>query len=174
MSFDEALQPFVGYRYDENGYVDVSGKVRNRALGCSGFATAVLYRLQNGENWLDIYKDDAKAGKWPYRWYGDAIAAHFQLGAAIQISPAQVADQSETRRLVDEKVLKSGGLYFFNVRNGRAGHVGFVRLNSDGKFEQWNYSGLKAYRGLGRGDFRKWKSASQYRDRPVELYLIPE
>jgi len=130
--------------------------------------------MQNGDEWLKIYQADAKAGKWPHRWYGDEIAAHFKLGPAIETSAADIDDAARIKKLVGEKTLVAGGLYFFNVRNGKEGHVGFVRVSENGGLEQWHYSGLKSYHGLATGDFRKWKDSTVYKDRPVDLYLVPE
>jgi len=174
MSFEQASKPFSGYRYSRYGYVSSTGQVTKGRLGCSGYATAVLYRMQNGNEWLKAYQADAKAGRWPYQWYGDRIAAFFKLAAAIEVSAADIDDPAHIRAMVDDKTLVAGGLYFFNVRNGKEGHVGFVRVGQDGELQQRQYSGLESYRGLATGDFRHWKDSTIYKDSPVQLYLVPE
>src|SRR5262249_47005817 len=130
--------------------------------------------MENGDSWKQVYQADIKTNQWPHRWYGDAIAAHFHLGPAVEASADDLLDSAKTRKLLDEKKLNPEGLYFFNIRRGIEGHVGFIRVRADGELEQWQYSGLNTYRGLATGDFRKWKSASKYDKQPVELYLVPE
>ena len=43
------------------------GKVQNKGLGCSGYATAVLYRMLNGKKWKEKYKEDWDDGHRPHQ-----------------------------------------------------------------------------------------------------------
>jgi hypothetical protein len=61
LSFDDLVGIYKGFRYDFNGYVSTSGGDNGSVtpgigLGCSGFASVILQRLQSREQWKGKYK----------------------------------------------------------------------------------------------------------------------
>ncbi len=188
MSFEKAAKPYSDYGYGKTGYVDFDGKVKyglksvdkdNKEriekkeaswLGCSAYASIVLHRMRYGygNDWAKNYSLEV------HKWFGDQIALHFGLKGPVKLSPAMGQSKNTVAQEVTAGRLKNDGLYFFNVRKEEEGHVGFIRIRKDGSLEQWHYSGMKAYKGLATGDFRKWYNRSRYKRSDVELYLIPE
>ncbi len=147
MTLKEAMTPFHGYAYNFNGHVDSSGEVVQGGLGCSGFVSAVLHRMQHGKDWLKSFNPKV------HQLYGDQIAKTFSLPPAGQLDSKTLSNPSALRAKIASGEMKADGLYMFNVRNGQAGHVGFVRVKADGTLEQAQYSGLQAYNGLATGNF---------------------
>jgi hypothetical protein len=168
LSFPKAADPFTKAKYNKDGYVDKSGRIRNGGLGCSAYTSVVLHRMRHGKGWQKPYSLKV------HQWYGDRIAKHFGLKQAGRFSAKTLLNGASTKQLVATGKLKANILYVFNVRKGKQGHVGFVRVKADGKMIQSHYSGLPRYQGLATGDFRIWLRASQYRIANVELFAVPE
>lgn len=167
-SFQSAADPYSKAAYDREGYVDRSGVIHGNGLGCSAYVSVVLHRMRDGADWKTSY--DLKV----HQGYGDSIAAHFGLQKAASVSAVTLCDARAVQELQSDQTLRTGTLYLFNVRRNEQGHVGFVRVNSNGTLTQWHYSGLKAINGLAAGNFADWLSVSQYRDSDVDLYPVPE
>ena len=167
MTLQEAAEPYLKEKYAAEGYVGGDGTVKGGGLGCSAYATAVLYRMRYGKEWLDTYKTDWKARRRPHEWYGDQIAMYMGLGPAVVLPASAFNDAASVK-----KSKTKSGLYLFMARKDAEGHVGFVRIRDDGQAIQSHFSGLKAYQGLASGDFGVWHRESQYRGLPVSLYFI--
>lgn len=174
MSFVAAADSYGDQVYKFDGYVAPDGTVKNGGLGCSGYAVAVLYRMQNGTNWKAVYKADWDKSKKPHQWYGDKIAGHFCLGPATVVKWLDVSNPTKVKSLITSNALKSNGLYFFNVRASTNGHVGFVRVKADGKLIQSHYSGIGNYNGLATENFDNWRKLSIYKNEDVSLYKVSE
>ncbi len=166
LTFAEASRPYERLKYSVSGWVGPDGKVRGAGLGCSAYTSVVLHRMRDGDGWLARYETRV------HQWYGDRAALHFGLLKAGTFTSADLLSIARTRALLREGKLRAGGLYYFNARKGKAGHVGFVRLDAAGGLRQWHYSSLVG--GLYRGNFRRWLRQSMYRDATVELYVVPE
>ncbi|MEM7474857.1 MAG: hypothetical protein AAF483_07685 [Planctomycetota bacterium] len=166
MSFSDAAKPYTDSRYAFEGYVDKSGQIQGGGLGCSAYVSVVLHRMRNGPAWLKSY--DLRV----HQQYGDEIAKHFGLRPAAKVSAADLCKKQTVLRLVESGRLKKNGLYLFDTRNGKAGHVGFLRIKSDGSVIQSHYSGMKQYNGLASGEFSNWLTNSQYRKQQIQLFQI--
>ena len=157
MSFDDALKGWTGFQYNkEAGLENKSGELTHPGfLGCSGFASIILQRMKYGNDaWLKDF--DFKV----QQVYGDEAAAlmGLKLAGAKAVSDWKASPPAK-------------GFYFFNVRNGKEGHVGFVQIDGS-SWIQHQYSGLSPNNGYVKGSFFDWQAKSQYKNSPVELYLV--
>ena len=169
MSFQKAAGPYTNEKYDKNGYVKKDGTIGGNGLGCSGYASVVIQRMKYGDNWKDSYSLT------PHKWYGDKFAKHYDFKLKAKI-PANVFNDKNKLKTdyLDNDKLKKNGLYYFNVRKGIHGHVGFFRIKSDGRVIQSQYSGLEGINGLATGSPAKWIGKSRYKASEFELYLVNE
>lgn len=163
MSFADAASGFTAEKYDLNGHVGRDGAVKRGGLGCSGYVSVVLQRMQNGKDWLKQYDLHL------HEKHGEDIAKEVGLTLTYTLPSAKVGDAAEVKKLIKAGTLAAEALYMFNVDNG---HVGFVRVKADGALVQSHYSGMKAYNGLATGDFAAWHKASMYKSKPVQFYLL--
>jgi hypothetical protein len=168
MSFENAARPYLNVEYRRDGFVDRQGRVQGGGLGCSAYVSVVLHRIQFGAEWLSNYNLKVHQG------YGDAIAGYFRLSHAATVPASSLIDSDGVQSLLAELTIRPGMLYLFNVRRGEQGHVGFVRVKSNGTLIQSHFSGLKSIGGLATGNFASWLTASQYVASDVELYEVPE
>lgn len=169
MSFRDASAPYEGTSYNsKNGYVGRDGKIKNGGLGCGSYASVVLQRMRHGKDWLKYYDVTLHYD------YGGIMAKKFGLDEIAKLQPFFLESKERTKILIDSAQVKAGALYYFNIRNGAAGHVGFLRFSATGEIQQYHYSGMDAYKGFAKGDFRKWFFGSQYKASEVQLWFVPE
>jgi len=167
-SFAQAAKPYSSAKYNADGYVGAGGAIRGGGLGCSAYVSVVLHRMRYGMVWRKHYSLKV------HQRYGDVIARNFGLKSAGRFRASSLLSVKATRKLMASGKLKPNGLYLFNVRRGKQGHVGFLRVKQDGRLIQSHYSGMKQYNGLATGDFRRWLRASRYRTEPIQLFRIRE
>ncbi len=169
MAFARAAAPWAGYAYARGGFVDASGKVRGEGLSPASYVSVVLHRMRDGEPWRRHYSLEVQ------QWHGDRIAAYFGLAPRRIVSTRDLTDPARTQRLLARDVLRAGGLYLFEARAGRRGHLGFVRVRPNGDLEQAHYAAKRRWNGLATGDFRAWlRAAPTYCKEPLKLYACPE
>ena len=153
--------------YDKDGCIKKNGALKGEGLGCSSYVSAVLHRMKYGEDdWLDKYNVQV------HQWYGHRIAEHFELAPVAAPHASLLLDDDSRQSLVDNGIVPAA-LYYFNVRRGVEGHVGFVTIQADGSTEQSHFSSMSKYKGHASGDFVAWLKDSRYSDSFVEIYRMP-
>jgi hypothetical protein len=174
MDFASATAPYKAFTYNINGYVakcsasEPDGKVAGNALGCSGYASIVLHRMRFGSAWKSNYSLKV------HQNYGGWIAGHFGLTFQVSLPAADINDATKISSLLAEtnasKPHLRAGLYFFDVRAGRAGHVGFLQIQSNGTLAQSHYSQIP--NGLATGN--QLKLGTAYSNSHVDLYIVTQ
>ena len=102
--------------------------------------------------------------------YGGEVAAFYGLDLSHSLTSESVAKQlgdAAWRK-------KNAGVYYFDVRKGKAGHVGFLVIR-EGDVRQVHFSGLKAFNGLADNtDFLDtFLKASKYKkEAKITLYKV--
>ncbi len=177
LDFEQVLAPYTrGLVYNPAGYVNRQGAIVLAAstqrselgLGCATFASAVLHQLRDGPQWLNGYNLEVQ------QWHGDRIARHFGLGSPLRIPASELCRRTSVLLLLEADWLQAGGLYFFNLRKGDSGQMGFVRVAADGTLAQAQFSGLEGDDGFVTGSFAEWLAASPYQGSELELYALAE
>jgi len=159
----EALAGWTDKAYDAtSGVKNRTGELSNPGkLGCSGFFSIVYHRMKHGEkNWLKNFDFTIQ------QIYGDEAAS--KLG----FKKIGSKGRQEWRDAGLEPGLYFFNVYFFNVRRGKAGHVGLIEVQKGGVWKQHHYSGLKKYNGYASGNFFEWFDESQYNHSPIEIFLV--
>lgn len=169
MSLKDASAPYSKLKYDKDGYIDKDGNVKNSGLGCSAFVSVVLHRMQNGDQWLESFNWTA------HQESGSGLASMFGLPLMATIPASVLGAPAAREALVKSGRLKADALYMFDVWKGTEhGHVGFILVRPNGRFDQFHYSGMQGYEGLAHGDFQKWYESSMYNGEQVQLYGVAE
>ncbi len=175
-SFGDAAEGYTNFGYDFDGSIKSNGELYVPGkLSCSGYVCVMMHRMWYGSDWKGS-KFESKV----CQWRGPVIAKHFNLSLDGYV-PSGSVSKSGLEKMINDKKLKKG-LYLFNVtsvtrynasknKSYTPGHVGFVRIKSDGSAIQSHYS-QTGNGGLPSGDFFSWYSSSMYADDAVELYFI--
>lgn len=158
LSLKEALSGWKKHKYHvdagvitRNGDLNIPGK-----LSCSGFFSVIYHRMKFGEKkWLREIDFTVQAV------YGDEAAKKLGLK---KLGSKTLFEWGKSK--------PADGLYFFNTRKGKAGHVGFIEIKNGQPWIQHHYSELKKYNGYAGGLFSTWYLNSKYRKSAIELYPI--
>lgn len=165
MSFEAASKPYEHEAYNKNGHIGRKGDIRFGGLGCSGYASVVVQRMKHGRQWLTHYDHTL------HQPYGDEFARKVGLRLSWTGKAALLSVTQQTRSLISAGKLEPGW-YFFNIRKGVNGHVGFIQIKSDGEVAQSHYSSLKPWNGRATGNFSRWLGKSMYQSSNVKLFAI--
>lgn len=162
-TFAESVSLYSGYFYNPKaGYVDASGNVQKgrqiaehvslpgkfrytsggsyNALTCSGFVIPVMCRYLYGRaQWQQKLRENWQG----YQQAGSQIATRFALPLSANLTAAQIRSTASIQSLVTLGTLNTASYYFFTVSHGNGGHVGFVKVNSDGSLVTYQYSDMR-------------------------------
>jgi hypothetical protein len=129
-------------------------------LGCSSFATAVLAQVRGVTLSATLHVE-----------YGDKIAAAHGLAVAAKVGDVPALATAETV----EALKLSDGVYFFDFRRGKGGHVGFVIVEKLKVVEQYHFTCQSPSDGLCvPSEFWNWLKSSKYnhKDASATFYKV--
>lgn len=155
-TLEKALDGWKDLKYDvTSGLKSKKGDLTTPGyLGCSGFASIIYHRMKYGEDWLKNFDFTVQMV------YGDEGAKKLGFSSVGSKTGEDWKNNPP-----------SDGLYWFYVRKGVDGHVGFIDVKA-GKLNQHHYSSMKKYNGYASGEFSDWYPASQYKAEKVELFKV--